>query len=171
MQSRGLDGGQVSLDVIGLGELSMPLPELTASGELPPGVHQATLQEILDRFGVGQPQRIAVGDRLRRINQMAAATGRLARFVVFGSFVTDKPEPNDVDVLLVMDDSFDANALQSESALLFDHAAADAHFGASVFWVRRLAAFGGEQAMVEYWQAKRGGGRRGIIEIVEDPND
>jgi hypothetical protein len=98
---------------------------------------------------------------------LAAATGHLARFVVFGSFVPDKPEPNDVDVLLVMDDAFDADTLQGESALLFDHAAADAHFGASVFWVRRLAAFGGEQAMVEYWQAKRGGGRRGIIEIVE----
>ena len=30
---------------------------------------------------------------------------------------------------------------------------------------------GGEQAMVEYWQAKRGGGKRGIIEIVEESND
>jgi hypothetical protein len=66
-----------------------------------------------------------------------------------------------------MDDSFDGDALQGETALLFDHAAADAHFGASVFWIRRLAAFGGEQAMVEYWQARRGGGRRGIVEIIE----
>ena len=54
---------------------------------------------------------------------------------------------------------------------LFDHAAADARFGASVFWVRRLATLGGEQPMVEYWQAKRGGGQRGIIEIVEETND
>jgi hypothetical protein len=129
----------------------MSLPESTASGELPPGVHQASLPETLERFGVGHPLRIAVGDRLQRIYQLAAATGHLARFVVFGSFVTDKSEPNDVDVLVVMDDSFDADTLQSESALLFDHAAADAHFGASVFWMRRLAAFGGEQAMVEYW--------------------
>jgi hypothetical protein len=98
---------------------------------------------------------------------LAKITGYLARFVVFGSFVTDKPEPNDIDVLIVMDDAFDVDTLQGEAALLFDHAAADAHFGASVFWVRRLAAFGGEQAMVEYWQVKRGGGRRGIVEIVE----
>ena len=85
--------------------------------------------------------------------------------------MTDKPEPNDVDVFLVMDDSFDGDKLQGESALLFDHAAADVHFGASVFWVRRLATLGGEQPMVEYWQAKRGGGQRGIIEIVEGTND
>jgi hypothetical protein len=149
----------------------MPLPDLTDSGELPLGVHRASLRETLDRFAVGQPQRIAVGERLERIYLLAAATGHLARFVVFGSFVTDKPEPNDVDVFLVMDNAFDGDALQGESAVLFDHAAADAHFGASVFWVRRLAAIGGEQAMVEYWQARRGGGRRGIIEIVEQTND
>ena len=75
---------------------------------------------------------------------------------------------NDVDVFLIMDDSFDGDTLQGEAALLFDHGAADVHFGASVFWVRRLAAFRGEQATVEFWQAKRGGGRRGIIEIVEE---
>ena len=149
----------------------MPLPELTDSGELPLGVHRASLRETLERFAVGVAQRIAVGDRLERIYHLAVATGHLARFVVFGSFVTGKPEPNDVDVFLVMDDSFDGDTLQGESALLFDHAAADVHFGASVFWVRRLAALGGEQAMVEYWQAKRGGGQRGIIEIVEEPDD
>jgi len=149
----------------------MPLPEFTESGELPRGVHPASLGETLHRFGVGRPQRIAIGERLERIHRLASETGHLARFVVFGSFVTDKPEPNDVDVFLVMDDSFDGDELCGESALLFDHTAADAHFGASVFWTRRLTAFGGEQAMVEYWQAKRGGGQRGIIEIVEETDD
>ncbi len=92
----------------------------------------------------------------------------MARFVVFGSFVTDKPEPNDVDVFLVMEDKFDGAKLQGEATLLFDHAAADVHFGASVFWVRRVAALGGEQPTIEYWQVKRGGGQRGIVEIVEE---
>ena len=108
----------------------MPLPELTDSGELPLGVHRASLQDTLERFAIGHPQRIAVGDRLERIYHLAAATGHLARFVVFGSFVTDKPVPNDVDLFLVMNDSFDGDIQQGESALLFDHAAADVHFGA-----------------------------------------
>ena len=146
----------------------MPLPSLTESGDLPLGVHRASLREALDRFAVGHPRRIAVGQRLEHIHRVALATGHLARFVVYGSFVTDKPAPNDVDVFLVMDDSFDGDTLSGEMALLFDHAAADVHFGASVFWVRRLATLGGEQQMVEYWQAKRGGGQRGIIEIVEE---
>jgi hypothetical protein len=44
---------------------------------------------------------------------------------------------------------------------------AQAHFGASVFWLRRLACWEGEQASVEYWQVRRGGGLRGIVEIIE----
>jgi len=111
---------------------------------------------------------MAVAERLERVYRLTQATGHLVRFVVFGSFVTDKPEPHDVDVFLVMDDAFDAGTLPGETALVFDHAAADAHSGASVFWVRRLAAFGGEQAGVEYWQVKREGGRRGIVEITEE---
>ena len=64
-----------------------------------------------------------------------------------------------------MDDLFDVDGLAGESSLVFDHAAADSHLGASVFWMRRLAAFGGEDAVVEFWQTKRDGGLRGIIEI------
>jgi hypothetical protein len=60
----------------------MRLPELTQSGDLPLGVHRASLRETLDRFGIGHPQRIAVGERLERIYHVAAATGHLARFIV-----------------------------------------------------------------------------------------
>jgi hypothetical protein len=77
-------------------------------------------------------------------------------------------EPNDVDVFMVMEDSFDAAQLSGETAMLFDHAVAQAHFGASVFWLRRLAALGGEQASIEYWQVKRDRSFRGIVEIIGD---
>jgi hypothetical protein len=89
---------------------------------------------------------------------------------VFGSFVSEKPEPNDVDIFLLMLDAFDASQVTGEACLLFDHAVAQAHFGASVFWLRRLAALGGEQAAIEDWQTKRDGSRRGIVEIIpEEP--
>lgn len=149
----------------------MPLPDLLGTGELPLGVHGASLRETLARFACGSLQRVAVGERLERIYRIAASTGQLVRSIVHGSFVTDKPDPNDVDVFLVMDDSFDGDTLDGEAAVLFDHAAADSHFGASVFWVRRPAAMGGEEPMVEYWQAKRNGGKHGIIEISEGPSD
>ena len=146
----------------------MSLPSFTESGDLPEGVHAASLREALVRFGAGGTRRKAVALRLERIYHAAQATGHLSRFVVFGSFVTDTPEPNDVDVFLLMDDGFDASELAGEARLLFDHPAAQAHFGASVFWLRRLACLGGEQATIEYWQVKRGGARKGIVEIIPE---
>lgn len=146
----------------------MALPQLTEEGELPVGVYPAPLSEVRARFGVGSARRKTLILRLERIHRVAYATGHLARFVVFGSFVTGKPEPQDVDVFLVMADAFDASRVTGDMRLLFDHGAAQAHFGASVFWVRRRAAWPDEQVAVEFWQVKRGGGRRGIVEITEE---
>jgi hypothetical protein len=67
-----------------------------------------------------------------------------------------------------MEDTFDVNQLSGEAALIFDHVAPQNYEGASIFWIRHLAALEGEQATVEYWQLKRDGTKRGIIEVVND---
>ena len=144
------------------------LPPLGEDGDLPPGIYRTTLRETFYRFGKGSRQRFAVARRLERIYHVSVGTGHLARFVVFGSFVTTKREPADVDVFLLMEDAFDIGQLTGEARVLFDHAAAQAHFGASVFWLRRLAALGGEEQAIAGWQTKRDGTCRGIIEIVEE---
>lgn len=146
----------------------MALPAFNQEGDLPPGVHRTTLAEVLERFGKGSLQRRAVAERLNRLYQLALSTGQLARFVVFGSFVTAKEEPNDVDIVLLMEDTFDLASVTGEAAFVFQHLEADAHFGASVFWTRRSGALGGEQAMIEYWQTRREGGQRGIVEITAE---
>ena len=109
-----------------------------------------------------------IASRLERIYRLATATGHLARLVVFGSFITAKSWPNDVDVFLLMADTFDVDQLAGEERLLLEYADAQAHLGASVFWLRRSAALGGEQAAVEHWQLKRDGSRRGVVEIVPE---
>lgn len=145
----------------------MALPEMNESGDLPVGLHEATLEEILARFARSNVQRIAIGQRLSRIHQLATATGHVRRFVVFGSFVTAKSAPNDVDIFIVMDDEFDYSETEGETRLLFEHGTAQSHFGASVFWLRRLAAYNGEDAAIADWQIKRDGSQRGIVEIVQ----
>ena len=144
------------------------LPPLGKDGDLPLGIYRTTLRETLRRFGKGSWQRVAVAQRLERIYRFSVGTGQLARFVVFGSFISAKREPADVDVFLLMGDTFDMGQLTGEARVLFDHAAAQAHFGASVFWLRRLAALGGEEQAITGWQIKRDGTYRGIIEIVEE---
>ena len=145
----------------------MPLPSIAESGDLPQGVHPASLQEVLIQFGQATRQRKLVGMRLERVYELAAATGHMKRFIVFGSFVAAKPEPNDVDVFLVMHDTFDLNQVTGEARLVFDHPAAQAHFGASIFWLRQLAALPNEEEAVLGWQLKRDGTRRGIVEVME----
>ncbi len=144
------------------------LPAPTGGGDLPEGVHRASLREVLERFGVETVRRRVIASRLARMYELAVGTGHLARFIVFGSFVSSKPEPNDVDVFLLMQDSFDAGVLRGEVALLFDHAVANAYFGASVFWMRRLAVIGDEEILVRGWQRTREGGMRGIVEIMRE---
>ena len=140
-------------------------PEFNEYGDLPPGIYPGTLSEIVQRFST-TARRIVIARRLERIYQLARSTGHLARFVVFGSFVTAKPEPHDVDIFLLMEDSFDVRQVSPEARLVFDHAAAQNLLGASAFWIRRVAALGGEEATIAHWQIKRDGNRRGILEVI-----
>jgi len=143
-------------------------PNFESNGDLPLGIHQATISEVLQHFGTSTLQRQVVSSRLERIYNLARSTGQVARFVIFGSFVTAKPTPNDVDIFMLMEDTFDANYVTGEAAMIFDHAAAQNTQGASVFWIRRMAAIDGEQTALEYWQIKRDKTKRGIVEVIND---
>ena len=90
----------------------------------------------------------------------------MARFIIFGSFVTAKREPNDVDIFILMEDAFDAQQAEGEAAMIFDHVAAQHYEGASVFWIRRMAAIDEEEAALQYWQSTREQTKRGIVEVI-----
>ncbi len=48
------------------------LPAFDESGDLPVGVHQATLQEVIQRFGRASARREAIAARLQRIYALAS---------------------------------------------------------------------------------------------------
>jgi len=144
----------------------MPLPQLNQTGELPEGVYQATMDEVTAQFGSGTPQRRAVTARLQRIYSLAYATGKLERLILFGSYITAKPDPNDVDIILVMRDDFDVQACDEESQKLFDHLRAEETFSASVFWIRpALLVLETLEEFIAHWQITRDQARRGIVEV------
>ena len=148
----------------------MPLPAFNQDGDLPEGVHLASFAEVVARFGGGSEQRREVMARLDRIRQLASTTGLLDRLIVFGSFITAKTEPNDVDVVLVMKDDFDPLGCPAECQPLFDHRRAAGELGASCFWIRPGMLFGEPtDTFVAGWGARREGGRRGIVEVRDDP--
>ena len=144
----------------------MPLPEFNEFGDLPEGVYRAAFEEVVARFGHGSDQRVAVSGRLRRIFELAICTGALDRLTVFGSYVSDKDEPNDVDVILVMRDEFHPANCPSDAQALFDHKRAASEFGASIFWIRPGMVLGVPlDQFIAHWQVKRDGRRRGIVEV------
>ena len=141
-------------------------PKFSDSGDLPPGIHQSTLSDVIEYFGKGRFQRTIVSARLQRIYSLAIETGHVSRFIIFGSFVTNKSDPQDIDIFLLMDDKFDVRRVTGEASILFDHLAAQNYEGASIFWLRRMAALHGEEAAIEHWQVKRDGNKRGIVEVL-----
>lgn len=145
----------------------MTWPEFNESGDLPSGIYSANLSQIVTHFGQQTTKRRVLAQRLERLYWLVKATGHLRRFIIFGSFVTNKPEPGDIDIFILMENSFDAGQLTGETRLAFDHFAAQNYEGASVFWLRLLAVLDSEEETVAYWQIKRDGTFRGIVEIIE----
>jgi hypothetical protein len=83
----------------------MPIPVFREDGYLPEGLHVATEEEVIARFGQSAPHRNYLGGRLRHWLALARAVGAL-RFFIDGSFVTAKVEPGDVDAVIWLPDRF-----------------------------------------------------------------
>lgn len=71
------------------------IPDFDADGNLPPGVHWATWQEFVQRFGMS-PHRDKLLMGLRSALDGLKAAGCQAVYID-GSFVTTKSVPNDFD--------------------------------------------------------------------------
>lgn len=78
----------------------MAIPPLTAHGLLPPGVHDATLDEVASTFGSSTPRRAALATSLRAFVDLARGFGLFTKVFVDGSFTTDADPPGDVDLVL-----------------------------------------------------------------------
>lgn len=71
------------------------IPDFDEDGNLPVGVHDATVEEISSRFGTNAHRRKQLSGFLLAIEDLKKA-GCLTVFLD-GSFVTRKSEPNDYD--------------------------------------------------------------------------
>ena len=80
------------------------LPPFDEYGNLPPGIHSASLNEIADHFGHGSVEREVEIRELMELIGWARQHG-VRRLIINGSFVTKKRQPNDVDVVLLPESS------------------------------------------------------------------
>ena len=84
------------------------IPELH-DGVLPEGIHICTLEEVENTFGRfnRSDKRPRLTEKLRRYVVDARNAGIATAVIVDGSYITQKPEPNDVDLILVLRADFD----------------------------------------------------------------
>ncbi len=75
------------------------LPPFNYHGYLPEGVHDSSLKSLRERF-VFNAQRTVLWEKLEHFLQWATATGGFSYAYIDGGFITNKPAPEDIDVIL-----------------------------------------------------------------------
>jgi len=142
------------------------LPEFNEHGNLPTGLHMATEDEVWARFVTSSVRRKWLGERLRDVISTAKATGKLQRLILWGSFVTAKEAPNDLDILLIMTADFDVEQLPAPLRLLFDYPQARIRFRADVFWTKASLLPKTLALWLGTYQTGKDYRRRGIVEVI-----
>jgi hypothetical protein len=140
------------------------IPDFNSDGNLPPGVHFATWDEVANRFGTNTRRKRLLKKLSAALKLLRAAGCR--RVYLNGSFVTSKRKPNDYDVAW---DSKGVNVrklLASEPAFGdFDYRRAKQikRFGGEFFPAGAAADLGGN-TFLEFFQIdKKSGLSKGIV--------
>jgi predicted nucleotidyltransferase len=88
------------------------IPAFNEHGCLPEGIYDCTMKEATQRFGVFQSsdRRPRLWARLTEFIRQVKGCGFVETVIVDGSFVTSKPAPSDIDLVLVVATSHDFSA-------------------------------------------------------------
>jgi hypothetical protein len=142
----------------------MPIPDIDRStGNLPPGVHDATWDELVATFGSSSRRKELLRGLLPALSALNAAG--CARAYVDGSFVTAKDAPDDFD------GCWEAGGVDPDllDPVLLDVAhprdAQKAKYGGELF-IANSAADPAGTAFIDFFQVdKTTGMRKGIVAI------
>jgi hypothetical protein len=77
----------------------MPIPDFTDCGVLPAGVHECTLPEAQDLL-CSNVRRSTIWNGLLGFLEWAGHLPAPSAYLIDGSYVTDKPVPGDVDLVV-----------------------------------------------------------------------
>jgi len=140
------------------------IPDFDENGNLPPGIHWATWEEFIHRFGTTQRRlRLITGLELA-MEQLQAAGCRSV--YINGSFVTSKPDPNDFDACWDRED-VDTDYLRTHAPRLFNYLDRDAQKA-----TYKGEIFPSDQPVgiyslvsLDFFQRDRRGNKKGIIAI------
>jgi predicted nucleotidyltransferase len=125
----------------------------------------ASVEEIRSRFGVSTPRRQFLFQRLQTIIQRLRATQEVKQIYLFGSFLTGKDSPNDIDLLIVMNSTFTTANLRGKDLEVFQHDVCRILFHADVFWVTETVGVDRIDELLDVFSRDREGHAQPIIEV------
>jgi hypothetical protein len=137
------------------------IPAFYDENNLPPGRHSCTLMEIGDRFGQGE-RRQKLFARLCTLAALGKECGFRA-LVIFGSFVSSKLEPGDIDLFWITHPEIDTDTLRAECKAILDSEKTKAEFNFDVFWCPDEQ--GSVDRMTALWGQDRSFRDRGLLMI------
>jgi predicted nucleotidyltransferase len=105
------------------------LPDFTSDGSLPPGIHAASLTEVQARFGTGSEARQRQMELLRQVVEAARFYPTIKRILLWGSFVTVKADPADLDYSIVVSVIHERTAIAAEHRRFLLPTDARRHYG------------------------------------------
>ena len=144
------------------------IPPFNQYGCLPEGIHDCTIDEVAERFGAFQTsdRRPQLCARFTEFMRELKTCDFMEAVLVDGSFVTSAPEPNDIDLVLVVASSHDFSTdLPPGIYNLLAHRRVRRQFGFDIVVIKSDSE-NLEQAVAFFQQVKqRPGIKKGILRI------
>ena len=130
------------------------------------GLHESTIDEIREKLGFSE-RRVELIDGLERYLNQWAESALVDFLVIDGSFVTSKPEPGDIDILLAPVPS--ALSKPSSRSFLYllrgDRRLTKALFGCDVLVTDERGSTSYEE-MLDFFGQDRNGKVRGLVSLT-----
>ena len=139
------------------------IPDFRDDGYLPEGLYATTEADVTFRFGSSTPRRRRLILRLRRWLELTRLT-HARRFLVDGSFVTDKSEPNDIDAVDLLAGDFHQQVSSGLDAALELEEMLLTRYPEEIFAAEDLRDW---DEWVEFFSRTRepDGQRKGLVEV------
>jgi hypothetical protein len=125
----------------------------------------ASVEEIRARFGCGTPRREFLFQQFQAVLHRLRATGHVNQIYLFGSFVTGKEYPNDIDLLVIMSAAFSTASLSGKDLDVFQHDVCRILFNADVFWLTDSVGADRIEDLLDVFSRNREGQAQPIIEV------
>jgi predicted nucleotidyltransferase len=125
-----------------------------------------SLVRLKEQFGTSTPRRQFLFEKFRTVFDLLQETGKVKHVYLFGSFTTENPSPNDVDLFVVMRAGFTTVELNRKVLSVFTHDVCRIRYNVDVFWVTNTVGEDQIKEMLDVFSRNRMHQTQPILEVT-----